>query len=135
MRKLLLATAAVAMVGFADTSRADSVDLPLADMEAITAGAYSMPSPYYAAHFNKSGLFEVKKYVDVLARFHVKPEIYGNYADGEASATAFGTDTFAQTFTAADTVAGYMSQAGSHSMSAVASPYVKYHHPPKVKRY
>ena len=135
MRKLLLATAAVAMLGFADTSRADSVDLALADMETITAGAYS--TPRFDFTFNKFGRIDFKKYIDVYARFDVHPNIKGNYADGEAAATAYGENTFTETLSFADTYEGYMSQSGSHAISAVSPPHVKYH-PPKccdVKRY
>jgi hypothetical protein len=135
MRKLLLATAAVAMLGFADTSRADSVDLALADMETITAGAYSIPR--FNFHFDKVGRIDFRKLIDVAARFDVYPDIKGNYADGEAAATAYGKHTFTETLSFADTYEGYMSQSGSHAISAVAAPYQHGFHNRccKVKRY
>lgn len=133
MRNLLLATAAVAMLGAAATSRADSVDLALGDMEVITAGAYTSSYRYPDFHFNfsKHGDIDFKKYVDVYADFYVHPRIYGNYADGEAAATAYGENTFTETLSFGDTVEGYMSKSGSHAIAASAPPYYKPHRPPQ----
>ena len=133
MRNLLLATAAVAMIGFAATSRAESVDLALADMEVITAGAYTRSYGHPTFHFDfmKNGHINFEKYIDVYANFYVNPRIYGNYADGEAAATAYGENTFTETLSFGDTVEGYMSKSGSHAIAASAPPYYKPHRPPQ----
>ncbi len=128
MRNLLLATAAVAMIGVADTGRAESVDLALADMEVITAGSYH---PSFQFDFMKNGRINFQKYIDVYADFYVNPRIYGNYADGEAAATAYGSNTFTETLSFADTVESYMSKSGSHAIAASAPPYYAPNYPPK----
>ena len=122
MRNFVIATAAVALIGLAGTARAETVDLALVDMETITAGTYDNPNAF-RFDFSKYGQVDLKKYIDVYARFDVHPNIKGNYADGEAAATAFGLNTFTETLSFADTVEGYMSRSGSHAVAASAPPY------------
>jgi hypothetical protein len=121
MRNFMIATAAVALIGLAGTARAETVDLALADMETITAGNYFNPSGF-SFDFSKYGRVDLQKYIDVYARFDVHPNIKGNYADGEAAATAYGKNTFTETLGFADTVEGYMSRSGSHAVAASAPP-------------
>ncbi len=129
MRNFVMATAAVALIGVAGSVRADTVDLVLDDMDTITAGSYVDP---FSFHFAKYGDVYLQKYIDVYARFNVHPDIKGNYADGEAAATAYGKNTFTETLSFADTVEGLMSRSGSHAVSAAApSSY----HPPHYKPY
>ena len=122
MRNLMIATAAVALIGLAGTARAETVDLQLADMETITAGAFMGPSGF-RFDFAKHGTVDLKKYIDIYARFDVHPNIRGNYADGEAAATAYGKNTFTETLSFGDTVEGYMSRSGSHAVAASAPAY------------
>jgi hypothetical protein len=68
----------------------------------------------------RAGLLQ--KNIDVRAYFDVHPNIKGNYADGEAAATAYGKNTFTETLSFADTVEGYMSRSGSHAVAASAPP-------------
>jgi hypothetical protein len=128
MRNLMIATAAVALIGLAGTARAETVDLALADMEAITAGSYYNPHGFNF-DFSKYGRVLLQKNIDVRAYFDVHPNIKGNYADGEAAATAYGKNTFTETLSFADTVEGYMSRSGSHAVSAAAPPGYYPKHP------
>jgi hypothetical protein len=130
MRNFLIATTAVAVIGFAGNLRADTVDLVLDEMETITAGTYyDYP---FGFTFYKDGNVNLKKVIDVVARMHVFPNIKGNFADGEAAATAYGHDTFTETLSFADTVEGLMSRSGSHAVAASAPPAPRYpHYPPK----
>lgn len=120
MRKLLLATAAVAIIGIAGTARADTIDLDLADMETMTAGAYL---PGFNFDYTKHGQVYVQKYIDIAARVHVKPEIKGNFADGEAAATAYGKNTYTETLTFADVIEGVLSRSGSSSIAATVGSH------------
>lgn len=122
MRNFVIATAAVALIGLAGTARAETVDLALADMETITAGNYMGPGGF-TFDFSKYGRVDLQKYIDIYARFDVHPSIKGNYADGEAAATAYGKNTFTETLSFADTVEGYLSRSGSHAVAASAPPY------------
>jgi hypothetical protein len=128
MRNFVIATAAVALIGLAGTARAETVDLALADMETITAGAFMGPSGF-SFDFSKHGRVDLQKYIDIYARFDVHPNIKGNYADGEAAATAYGKNTFTETLSFGDTVEGYMSRSGSHAVAASGPTY--YHMPPR----
>lgn len=131
MRNFLIATTAVAVIGFAGNLRADTIDLVLDDMETITAGSYYADDAFNF-RFNKDGQVRLKKMIDIVAKMYVHPEIKGNFADAEAAATAYGSNTFSETLTFADTVEGYMSRSGSHAVAASAPP--RHYYPPK-KRY
>lgn len=120
MRKLLLATAAVAMIGLSGTARAETVDLALADMETITAGSYV---PGFNFDYSKFGYVDVFKNFHINARVYVDPHIKGNFADGEAAATAFGKNTYTETLSFADVVEGAMSRSGSSSIAATQGSY------------
>jgi hypothetical protein len=128
MRNFMIATAAVALIGLAGTARAETVDLALAEMETITGGSYFAANPF-SFTFLKQGQVLLQKDIDVRARFDVHPNIKGNYADGEAAATAYGKNTFTETLSFADTVEGYMSRSGSHAVSAAAPPGYYPKHP------
>ena len=131
MRNFLIATTAVAVIGFAGNLRADTVDLVLDEMETITAGTYYYDNPF-GFTFYKDGNVNLKKMIDIVARMQVHPDIRGNFADGEAAATAYGHNTFTETLSFADTVEGYMSRSGSHAVAASAPPAPRYpHYPPK----
>ena len=121
MRTILIATTAVALIGFAGNLRADSVDLVLDEMETITAGAYI--DNRFSFDWQKRGDALVRKFIDIEAQLRVHPNIKGNFADGEAAATAYGHDTFTETLSFADTVEGYMSRSGSHAVAASAPAY------------
>ena len=120
MRKILIATAAVAVIGFAGNLEADTVDLEMDDMETITAGFYDNA---FAFTFFKDGRVRLRKNIDVVAKLFVQPDIKGNFADGEAAATAYGKNTFTETLSFADTVEGYLSRSGSHAVAASAPPH------------
>ena len=122
MRNFLIATAAVAVIGFAGNLRADTVDLVLDEMETITAGSYSYSYPF-SFTFHKDGRVDLKKMIDIYAKMYVHPDIKGNFADGEAAATAYGRNTFTETLSFADTVEGYLSRSGSHAVAASAPPH------------
>jgi len=125
MRTLLLATAAVAMVGFAGTARAETVDLEMQDMETITAGNYM---PGFNFDYTKYGYVDVFKNFNINARLDVYPKIIGNFADAEAVANAFGDDTYSETLTFADVVKGQMSRSGSSSIAATRGSYYGGYH-------
>ena len=122
MRKILIATAAVAVIGFAGNLRADTVDLAMDEMETITAGSYFYDNAFGFTFF-KDGQVRLRKHIDVVAKLFVHPDIRGNFADGEAAATAYGRNTFTETLSFADTVEGYLSRSGSHAVAASAPPH------------
>lgn len=125
MRTILIATTAVALIGFAGSLRADTVDLVMDEMETITAGSY-YPDPFNFV-FYKDGNVQLNKNIQIVARMFVHPDIKGNLADGQAAATAYGLNTFTETLSFADTVEGYMSRSGSHAVAASAPPYAPHY--------
>lgn len=123
MRKLLVATTAVALLGAAGSARAETLDLALGDMETITAGTYM---DGFRFDFAKTGYVDVWKNFDIHAKVHVDPYIKGNFADGEAAATAYGPNTYTETLSFADVYEGLMSRSGSSSIAATKGNY--FHH-------
>ncbi len=122
MRKLLVATTAVALLGAAGSARAETLDLALGDMETITAGMYGG----FLFDYAKYGHVDVWKNFDIRAHVDVDPHIKGNFADGEAAATAYGPNTYTETLSFADVYEGLMSRSGSSSIAATKGNY--YHH-------
>lgn len=125
MRTMLLATAAVAMLGLTGAARAETVDLEMKDMETITAGSYI---PGFNFDYTKYGYVDVFKNFNINAHVRVNPEIKGNFADAEAAATAFGPNTYSETLTFADVIEGAMSRSGSSSIAATRGSYYGGYH-------
>jgi homogentisate 1,2-dioxygenase len=131
MRNFLIATTALAVIGFAGNLKADTVDLALDEMETLTAGSYFHPDPFNFV-FRKDGQVRLNKNIQIVARMFVHPDIKGNLADGQAAATAYGRNTFTETLSFADTVEGYMSRSGSHAVAASAPPHYSPYPPKKA---
>lgn len=119
MVKLLSVIAGVSMISLVGSASAgDIITLGESQMEAVTAaGGVSYNSHGFDFYGNKIVLENIKKNLDVYVK------IKGNYAQGYATANAFGKNTDAQSWSDAQAYEGYGSSSVSHSIAAAAPSY------------
>lgn len=114
MKKLALCGVAVGALMAAGVAQAEPLKLSAAQMDQVSAGGF------FDVAVRKQVLIDKLKRIDIQKFVNAQAFVVGHLADAEASAQAFGSNTFAETLTIADADA-FSGFSGSFSESDAAA--------------